>query len=294
MSLRSEKVKSLLGINLDDLADDKLKELGSEILKSKIHGICFSLYEGEQQPGDFVSDEQIIRRLNILKPHTDWIRTFSTIDEHARIAKIAVDMGFKTLVGAWLSDDLKSNDNEIEGLLKLSAEGLVNIAAVGNEVIYRKELEEKQLIAYIDYVKKNINNIPVGYVDAYYEFRDRPNITDACDVILANCYPFWEGCAAEYSLLYMKDMYNEAIKASNGKKVIITETGWPSMGSKLWGAHPSYKNYLKYFINAQLWSKDQNIDMFYFSSFDESWKVEAEGDVGAYWGLWDKDEVVKF
>jgi exo-beta-1,3-glucanase (GH17 family) len=67
--------------------------------------------------------------------------------------------------------DLKSNDNEIEGLLKLSAEGLVNIAAVGNEVIYRKELEEEQLIAYIDYVKKNINNIPVGYVDAYYEFQ---------------------------------------------------------------------------------------------------------------------------
>ena len=294
MSLRSEKVKSLLGINLDDLADDKLKELGSEILKSKIHGICFSLYEGEQQPGDFVSDEQIKRRLDILKPHTDWIRTFSAIDEHARIAEIAADMGFKTLVGAWLSDDLKSNDNEIEGLLKLSAKGLVNVAAVGNEVIYRKELKEEQLIAYINYVKENINNVPVGYVDAYYEFRDRPNITNACDVILANCYPFWEGCVAEYSFLYMKDMYNEALKASNGKKVIITETGWPSMGSKLWGAHPSYRNYLKYFINAQLWSKDQEIDMFYFSSFDESWKVEAEGDVGAYWGLWDKDEVIKF
>ena len=248
MSLRSEKVKSLLGINLDDLTDDKLKELGSEILKSKIHGICFSLYEGEQQPGDFVSDEQIKRRLDILKPHTDWIRTFSAIDEHARIAEIAADMGFKTLVGAWLSDDLKSNDNEIEGLLKLSAKGLVNVAAVGNEVIYRKELKEEQLIAYINYVKENINNVPVGYVDAYYEFRDRPNITNACDVILANCYPFWEGCAAEYSFLYMKDMYNEALKASNGKKVIITETGWPSMGSKLWGAHPSYRNYLKYFI----------------------------------------------
>ena len=182
MSLRSEKVKSLLGINLDDLADDKLKELGSEILKSKIHGICFSLYEGEQQPGDFVSDEQIKRRLDILKPHTDWIRTFSSIDEHARIAEIAADMGFKTLVGAWLSDDLKSNDNEIEGLLKLSAKGLVNVAAVGNEVIYRKELKEEQLIAYINYVKENINNVPVGYVDAYYEFRDRPNITNACEI----------------------------------------------------------------------------------------------------------------
>ena len=294
MSLRDEKIKSLLGLNLESLSENELKELSSEILESKVHGICFSLYEDEQQPGDFVSDEQIERRLKILKPYTNWIRTFSSTDEHARIAQIAVDMGFKTLVGAWLSDDLKSNDNEIEGLLELASKGLVNIAAVGNEVIYRKELAENELISYINHVKENINNIPVGYVDAYYEFRDRPNITKACDVILANCYPFWEGCASEYSLLYMKDMFQEATKAANGKKVIITETGWPSAGSDLWGAHPSYKNYLQYFINTQLWSKNNNIDIFYFSSFDESWKVDSEGDVGAYWGLWDKNEERKF
>ena len=294
MSFRDEKILSLLGTNLDELSEEELRKLSHKILKSKIHGICFSLYEGSQQPGDIVSDNQIIRRLEVLKPYTSSIRTFSSLSEHARIVEIAKDMGFKTLVGAWLSDDMDSNDKEVEGLIKLANNGLVDVAAVGNEVIYRKELEENQLISYINYVKESINNIPVGYVDAYYEFRDRPNITGACDVILANCYPFWEGCAAEYSLLYMKDMYNEAVNASNGKKVIITETGWPSKGSDLWGAHPSYKNYLKYFINAQLWSKDQSIDMFYFSSFDESWKIEAEGDVGAYWGLWNKDEVIKF
>ena len=294
MSFRDEKILSLLGTNLDELSEEELRKLSHKILKSKIHGICFSLYEGSQQPGDIVSDNQIIRRLEVLKPYTSSIRTFSSLSEHARIVEIAKDMGFKTLVGAWLSDDMDSNDKEVESLIKLANNGLVDIAAVGNEVIYRKELEENQLISYINYVKESVNNIPVGYVDAYYEFRDRPNITGACDVILANCYPFWEGCAAEYSLLYMKDMYNEACNASNGKKVIITETGWPSKGSDLWGAHPSYKNYLKYFINAQLWSKDQSIDMFYFSSFDESWKIEAEGDVGAYWGLWNKDEVIKF
>ena len=294
MSLRDEKILSLLGTNLDKLSDEELKKLCKKILKSKIHGICFSLYEGDQQPGDIVSDDQIIRRLNILKPYTTSIRTFSSLGEHSRIVEIAKDMGFKTLVGAWLSDDFESNDKEIEGLIELANKGLVDVAAVGNEVIYRKELSEEQLISYINNVKENIKNIPVGYVDAYYEFRDRPNITNACDVILANCYPFWEGCAAEYSLLYMKDMFNEALKASNGKKVIITETGWPSQGSDLWGAHPSYRNYLKYFINAQLWSKEKEIEMFYFSSFDESWKVDAEGDVGAYWGLWDKEEILKF
>ena len=82
--------------------------------------------------------------------------------------------------------------------------------------------------------------------------------------------------------------------AGNGKKVIITETGWPSFGEGLQGAEPSYLNALKYFVNSQVWSDEENIDMFYFSSFDESWKVGAEGVVGAYWGLWDKNEKLKF
>ena len=155
MSLRDEKIKSLLGTNLDDLSEEELKKLCNKILTSKIHGICFSLYEGTQQPGDIVSDDQIIRRLQILKPYTSSIRTFSSLDEHARIVEIAKDMGFQTLVGAWLSDDMQSNDKEIEGLIKLANNNLVDVAAVGNEVIYRKELEENQLISYINYVKEN-------------------------------------------------------------------------------------------------------------------------------------------
>jgi exo-beta-1,3-glucanase (GH17 family) len=54
------------------------------------------------------------------------------------------------------------------------------------------------------------------------------------------------------------------------------------------------ENARNYFINAQLWSKADNVDMFYFSSFDEPWKVGAEGDVGAYWGIWDKEEKLKY
>ena len=111
-----------------------------------------------------------------MKPYTSSIRTFSSLNEHARIVKIAKDIGFNTLVGAWLSDDLESNDKEIEGLVELANNNLVDVAAVGNEVIYRKELEEDQLISYINHFKDNTSNIPVGYVDAYYEFRDRPNI----------------------------------------------------------------------------------------------------------------------
>ena len=285
---------ALSGIDYADKTAKGIQNLFKRLLKNGMHGLCFSPYEEGQAPGSQISEAQIRRRMKIIKKHTQWIRSFSCTDGNELIPKIAHEFGIKTLVGAWLGTDEDKNEEEVKGLIELAKVGYVDIAAVGNEVLYRNDLSEPELLGYMQQVKTAIPNIPMGYVDAYYEFSNHPKITEACDVILANCYPYWEGCSMEYSLIYMKEMYRQAIKAGNGKKVIITETGWPSQGSSLGGAHPSYDNALKYFINAQLWSEQEDIEMFYFSSFDESWKVSAEGDVGAYWGLWDKNEKLKF
>ena len=89
-------------------------------------------------------------------------------------------------------------------------------------------------------------------------------------------------------------MYYHARDVGNGKRVIITETGWPSKGTNYEGSFPSEKNFLKYFLNTQRWSKQDNIEIFYFSSFDESWKIDSEGDVGPLWGVWDDKLISKF
>jgi glucan 1,3-beta-glucosidase len=294
MSSRKEKLMSLSRAQGIELGTDKLKETYSTALSNGMHGLCFSLYEEGQKPGDIISEEQIRRRIEIIKPYTKWVRTFSCTEGNEIIPKIAKEYGMKTLVGAWLGSDPVKNKEEIAGLIDLAKNGYVDIAAVGNEVLYRKDLSEEELLQFMYNVKKEIPHIPMGYVDAYYEFSDRPKITEACDVILANCYPFWEGCHIDYSFLYMKEMYLQAVSAAKGKKVIITETGWPSEGGAFEGAKASEDNFIKYFINAQQWSTEENIEIFYFSSFDESWKVGAEGDVGAYWGLWDKKEKLKY
>lgn len=293
-SRRKEKFLALAALDYDGKSLKQLKRLCRKVLDNGMHGLCFSPYVEGQNPEDTIDEAQIHRRMQIIKPYTKWIRSFSCTDGNEFIPRIAKEYGIKTMVGAWLGYDLEMNKKEVDGLVQLANEGYVDIAAVGNEVLYRGDLDEDTLLNYIDKAKKAIPHIPVGYVDAYYEFTDHPRITDACDVILANCYPFWEGCDLDYSLLYMKDMYQRAIKAGNGKKVIISETGWPSQGTNLEGAFPSYENALKYFMNTQKWSMEEDIEIFYFSSFDESWKVGAEGDVGAYWGLWDKDEKLKF
>lgn len=276
-------------------SEESLKDLFLEILNNGVHGFCFSMYEDGQKPGDIISEAQVRRRMSILKPHMRWVRSFSCTEGNEFIPRIAKEMGIKTLVGAWLGNDDEINQREIEGLIQLANEGFVDIAAVGNEVMYRKDLTEDQLLDFMRKVKAAIPaHIPVGYVDAYYEFSHRPAITELCDVILCNCYPFWEGCPFENSLDYMKQMYYQAKAAGNGKEVIITETGWPSMGETLKGSVPSEKSSRDYFINTQLWSANEGIPVFYFSSFDESWKTGAEGIVGAYWGIWDKNEKLKF
>lgn len=284
-----QRIIDYTGLSIKDL-----RALWRETLEKGMHGICFSMYEDGQKPGDTITEAQVERRVKILKPYVKWIRSFSCIEGNEHIPIVAKRHGLKTLVGAWLGKDEELNEKEIQGLIELGRQGAVDIAAVGNEVLYRNDLPKEQLLAYIQRVKKALPEIQVGYVDAYYEFTQHPDIVEATDVILSNCYPFWEGCPHEYSLNHMQSMFGQAMDAAKGKKVIITETGWPSRGEDFKGSKTNEENAMKYFINSQVWSGNANIDLFYFSSFDESWKTGDEGEVGAYWGLWDKNEQLKF
>jgi glucan 1,3-beta-glucosidase len=282
------------GIDLTDHKTEDLKKLWRDAIDNGMHGICFSMYEDGQEPGDIITESQVERRIKILKPYTKWIRSFSCIEGNEFVPQMAQKHGLNTLVGAWLSDDLDKNELEIEALIDLAKKGFVDIAAVGNEVLYRNDLSVEQLIVYMKRVKEAIPNIPVGYVDAYYEFALHPELVEHSDVILTNCYPYWEGTSIEYSLGHMNDMFNKVLNVCKSKRIIVTETGWPSQGESLGGANPSAVYAMKYFIDTQNWSHDHDIDVFYFSSFDESWKKGDEGEVGAYWGLWDKNESLKF
>ena len=294
MSSRRGLRRVLSGSNFENKTKNELSQSIEDLLENGMHGLCYSAYEEGQKPGDILTEEQIRKRMAIIQPFTNWVRTFSCVEGNEIIARVAKEFGLKTMVGAWLGEDEEMNEDEIKGLIELANDGMVDIAAVGNEVLYRNDLPKEKLLEYIRRVKEAVQNVEVGYVDAYYEFTVHPDLVEVCDVILANCYPFWEECHVDYSLVYMKQMYQQAKAAGKGKKVIITETGWPSAGTDVGEAQPSEVNAMKYLINALTWANQDEIEVFYFTSFDESWKVGAEGDVGAYWGIWDKDGKLKY
>ena len=264
------------------------------LLKQGIHGLCFSPYIDGQGPGTQLEAPQIRERLAIIQPHTRWVRSFSCTEGNELIPQIAHEMGLKTLVGAWLGIDREINEREIQGAIALAQSGNVDLLAVGNEVLLRGDMGEDELIAYIERVKAAAPGVQVGYVDAYYLFELHPRVTAACDVVFSNCYPFWEGCPLDHAVAYMQNMVRRTQAAAAGKRVVVSETGWPDKGSAFHGAVPSPAAAMHYFRETCRWTSDAGVELFYFAAFDEAWKVGAEGDVGAYWGLWDKNGQFKY
>jgi GPH family glycoside/pentoside/hexuronide:cation symporter len=289
-------LKDYESVDLSNLSETEITALFSKTLQHKLKGLCFSPYVDGQNANDVLSELQVIRRMDIISPYTTSVRSFSCTNGNELIPQIAKQKGLKTIVGAWIGKDKKRNEKEIEGLIRLAKTGFVDIAAVGNEVLLRGDVSEEQIIEYVNYVKNELKglNIPVCYVDTYYEYSNRPNLEKISDIILINCYPFWEGANIDNSLLQLRQMYAITQKIANGKEIVITETGWPSQGEAVKNANSTKLNAMKYFIQTQQWAKTENIEMYHFSSFDETWTVNVEGELGARWGLWDKDENLKY
>lgn len=273
-----------------------VQALYAEQFHAGLYGLCFSAYPEGQRAGDELLASDVGRRIDLIAPHTRWVRSFATTQGHEAIPRLARTKGLKTLVGAWISADRQRNEREIAALIKLAREGMVDIAVVGNEVLLRGELPEAELLACIQQVRQALPpEVQVGCVDAYSEFLERPALVQACDVVLANCYPFWEGAPIDLAAQYLRRMHG-LLKAAVGeaKPVVISETGWPGSGVAVGAAVPSAEHAMRYFVDVQQWGRREGIKLFYFASFDEPWKRQQEGEVGTQWGLWDKQERLKY
>ena len=286
---------AMLGSPLAGKTPADISVMYAEQMRTGVYGLCFSAYTEGQGAGDQLTEAQVRRRVALIAPHTRWVRSFACSEGHEMIPRLAREHGLKTMVGAWISADRDRNEREIAGLLTLAEAGLVNIAVVGNEVLLRGELTEAELLEYIRRVRAALpEDVPVGCVDAYYQFLERPALTAACDVLLPNCYPFWEGTDINMAAPYLRRMVGLVQAAGGEKRVIVTETGWPGNGQPVAGAVPSAENAMRYFVDVQQWARQEGIKLFYFSSFDEPWKLRQEGELGTQWGLWDKDERPKY
>ena len=261
----------------------------------RLDGLNFSPYMDGQDPnlGSVISEEQIRERMRVIAPFTEWVRSFGTTNGLEQVGPIAKSFGLNVAVGAWLGKDLAANTQQMQNLIETAQNGHVDLAIVGSEVLLRGDLTPSQLIGYITQFRSAVPGIPLTTADVYSVLLAQPGLMAACDVILVNYYPFWESQPLDRAMARIHDIHQQVVAAAPGKPVLVSETGWPSDGEPRCGAIPSPENARDYFLNFVSWARAEQVGYFYFEAFDELWKAAAEGEVGAHWGIWDKDGTMK-
>jgi exo-beta-1,3-glucanase (GH17 family) len=254
-----------------------------------VHGLDFGPYLGAESPdlGTVLTEEQIRERLTVIARHTKWIRTFGCDGGLEVIGRVAHELGLRCAVGIWLSRDRAANDVQIANAIAVALAGEADMLVVGSETLRRGDLDAADLISYIEQVRAAVEGlgIPVTTADVHHDLVAHPEVLAACDVVMPNYYPSWEGVPLEFAMAAVHGWHQRVVSAAGGKPVIVSETGWPSLDSVADAA--------RYFLEFVSWARANEVDYFYFEARNEPWKIANEGPLGATWGLWDDDGNLK-
>jgi exo-beta-1,3-glucanase (GH17 family)/cellulose synthase/poly-beta-1,6-N-acetylglucosamine synthase-like glycosyltransferase len=262
----------------------------------RIQGFAFSPYHSGQDAvaGDFPSVQQIEGDLVLLKDRTRSIRTYTTDGTIGQVPALAKKHQIKVALGAWIDARFAHNASEIERAIRLarSHDNVIRLI-VGNEVVLRGDIPLSDLTAYLDRVRTAVKQ-PVSTAEPWHVWLRHPELAEHVDYLAVHMLPYWEGISAEASIGYIDAKVAELEAAFPGKKIVLAEVGWPSNGRTREAAVASESNeamFLRRFLSR---AREQGYVYYLMEAFDQPWKAQSEGSVGAYWGVWNVDREAKF
>ena len=160
---------------------------------SRIQGFSFSPLRAGQNPtkGKLPSEKEIEADLALLSDKTNAIRTYTVEGVYSSIPKLAFKHKINVTLGAWLSTDLKQNEEEIDKLITLTKENYRNVVrvVVGNETVLRGDLSVKQLCSYLDRVRTALE-VPVGTAEPWHIWLENRSLAEHVDYIGTHMLPY--------------------------------------------------------------------------------------------------------
>lgn len=115
-------------------------------------------------------------------------------------------------------------------------------------------------------------------------------LVKAVDAVVANLHPYFASdipatAAADITFSQLYELQDR----SEGKEVIIGETGWPSAGAGSRTTPDNYNIYMKEFVCR---ATSANIKFYWFEAFDASWKTDVD-EIERHWGIFTSDRANK-
>ena len=259
---------------------------------AKLQCISYAPFRNNQTSSDTtqVTREQIAEDLVELAKITDCVRTYADDLGLDQIPELAAKAGLKVIQGIWLSKDRQKNATQISTAIRLAQQYPETISAlvVGNEVLLHREMSVSDLAALIHSVKAQVP-VPVTYSDVWEYWLRYRELKDEVDFVTIHILPYWENVPipAKAAAAHVDAVRKQVAAAFPGKEILIGETGWPSEGRMRESALPSRTNQALVVSEVLDLARREHFRVNLFEAYDESWKHEFEGAVGASWGLFD-------
>jgi len=259
---------------------------------------CVS-YAPFHQPGETpfdaanrVTRERIRADLVRLATITGCVRTYSIDQGLDQVPTVANELGLQVLLGVWVGRDRERNEIELKRALALAKRhaGTIRALVVGNEVLLRGELAERELIALAERARRELD-IPVTYADVWEFWLRHPRLADAVDFVTVHVLPYWEDepVAVERAIDHVFAVRRRVQDAFPGREILIGETGWPRAGRQRRAAVPGrveQARFVRAFVDA---AAQRQARYNLIEAFDQPWKRRLEGAMGGYWGLFTSD-----
>jgi exo-beta-1,3-glucanase (GH17 family) len=259
----------------------------------KLDCVSYAPFRSGQTPWNsdiVISPAQIAEDLNQLAGVSNCIRTYSVENGLDKVPQLASKVGLKVFLGIWLGRDRVKNAALADTAVALAREykGTVTSVIVGSEVLLRGEMTVNDLREIIRSVKTRVTT-PITYADSWdYWLRYREMAADV-DFVTIHMLPFWEDepIRAEDAAAHVIDIYRKVALSFPGKEILIGEAGWPSKGRMREVSLPSRINQGRFISELLDRAAREKIRVNVFEAYDEPWKRQWEGTVGAHWGLFD-------
>ncbi|KAF1970612.1 glycoside hydrolase [Bimuria novae-zelandiae CBS 107.79] len=327
-----EDNKNDLGANSDEIK----KLLNNKNLRKVFPGMDYTPLNAQYPDCMHVppSQNNITRDMAVMSQLTNAVRLYGTDCNQTEMVLHAMDRleltDMKVWLGVWLGNNHTTNERQVASMWEIIDKHVVpkwkdgqdhqfKGVIVGNEVLFRKDLTKSELIGNITEIRNNITklgkkynvdntNLPIALSDLGDNWTS--DMATQVDVVMSNVHPFFAGVEVDKAAGWTYDFWSThdvALTANNASiKQIIAEVGWPTGGGNDCGSATCTSdtqgsiagvNELNQFMEDWVCPSMKNgTEYFWFSAFDEPWKIMYNTKGKEWedkWGLMDVNRNLK-
>jgi exo-beta-1,3-glucanase (GH17 family) len=251
------------------------------------YGICYDLMAAA---GSCRTYDQMKGELSSIKSQGFGLaRTYDIGCDVGAFVKAAGEVGMRVMIGI---NSINNVDADIGKLIQLvnGNWGPVHTVNVGNEVVNQGRGSAGQVVAAINQARGKLQG--AGYsgnvvaVDTFNQHISFPEICRASDYCAANAHAFFDpqtspGSAGDFVLRAQQQIADKV----GGKKVVITESGWPKSGAAEGASVPGVSQQQQAISSLKSAFASKPDELYIFQAYDATYKDPGARGVETSWGV---------